>query len=66
MTVNGQPLYYFAGDKAAGDTNGQGVAGKWYVVGARQDEVEVISAPSRRAWRSPNLTGTIRPVAGSR
>jgi predicted lipoprotein with Yx(FWY)xxD motif len=34
VTVNGQPLYYFAGDKAAGDTNGQGVAGKWYVVGA--------------------------------
>jgi len=30
----GMPLYYFAGDKAAGDVNGQGLAGKWYVVGA--------------------------------
>lgn len=28
------PLYYFASDTAAGDTNGQGVGGKWYVVDA--------------------------------
>lgn len=34
VTFNGMPLYYFAGDTAAGDVNGQGLAEKWYVVGA--------------------------------
>ena len=28
------PLYYFAGDKAAGDVSGQGLSGKWYVLKA--------------------------------
>jgi predicted lipoprotein with Yx(FWY)xxD motif len=34
VTFHGHPLYYFSGDKAAGDTNGQGLSGKWYVLGA--------------------------------
>jgi predicted lipoprotein with Yx(FWY)xxD motif len=34
VTFYGQPLYYFAGDTAAGQTNGQGLGGKWYVVDA--------------------------------
>ena len=31
VTYNGAPVYYFAGDSAAGQTNGQGVAGLWKV-----------------------------------
>jgi predicted lipoprotein with Yx(FWY)xxD motif len=34
VTLDGWPLYYFAGDSAAGDTNGQGVSDIWWVVGA--------------------------------
>ena len=32
VTYNGHPLYYFKGDKAAGDTSGQGKQGTWFVV----------------------------------
>lgn len=31
VQYNGHFLYTFAGDKAAGDTKGQGLAGKWFV-----------------------------------
>lgn len=32
-TYGGWPLYYFVQDAAAGDVNGQGVGGNWWVVG---------------------------------
>jgi len=32
VTLNGWPLYYFVGDEAAGDVNGQGVNGVWWVL----------------------------------
>ncbi len=32
LTLDGWPLYLFAKDAAAGDTNGQGVGSVWYVV----------------------------------
>jgi predicted lipoprotein with Yx(FWY)xxD motif len=34
VTYNGWPLYHFASDAVAGDTNGQGVGTIWYVVDA--------------------------------
>src|SRR6476620_6289647 len=32
VTYNGAPLYYYATDKAAGDTTGQNVGKVWFVV----------------------------------
>lgn len=34
LALNGWPLYYFAKDKAPGDTMGQGVGSVWYVLDA--------------------------------
>ncbi|HEX2697820.1 MAG TPA: hypothetical protein VHM28_08930 [Anaerolineales bacterium] len=34
VTYNGHPLYHYKGDHAAGDENGQGSGGVWYVVSA--------------------------------
>jgi predicted lipoprotein with Yx(FWY)xxD motif len=40
------PLYYFSGDTAAGDTNGQGLNGKWFVVGADGELIGENAEPS--------------------
>ncbi len=37
LTLRGMPLYYFAGDSQAGDTNGQGLGNVWFVVQASED-----------------------------
>jgi predicted lipoprotein with Yx(FWY)xxD motif len=39
VTINKQPLYFFAGDKAAGDVNGQGVNEVWYLVKPSGEQV---------------------------
>lgn len=34
------PLYYFAGDEAPGDTNGQGIGDVWYVVSPEGEPIQ--------------------------
>lgn len=40
LVYNGHPLYRYAADTAAGETNGQGVGSVWYVVGADGNKVD--------------------------
>jgi predicted lipoprotein with Yx(FWY)xxD motif len=40
VTLDGHPLYYFAGDEAAGDTNGQGVGDVWFVVSPSGEAIQ--------------------------
>jgi predicted lipoprotein with Yx(FWY)xxD motif len=39
VTYNDLPLYYFSGDEAAGDTNGQGLMDVWYVMSPEGEPV---------------------------
>ncbi len=40
VTYNGWPLYHFASDTKPGDTNGEGVSGKWFLVSPSGDQVQ--------------------------
>ena len=40
VTYNGRPLYTYAPDEKAGDTNGQGVGGNWFVVGPDSEPIK--------------------------
>jgi len=40
LAYYGWPLYFYAEDQAPGDVTGQGVGGKWYVIGADGTPIE--------------------------
>ncbi len=54
LTYDGRPLYYFAGDKAAGSTAGQNIdhfGGEWYLVSPQGREIEASAAKkSGSSW----------------
>ncbi len=39
ITINGRPIYTFAGDSTKGATNGQGLGGVWYAISAKGVEL---------------------------
>jgi predicted lipoprotein with Yx(FWY)xxD motif len=56
VAYNHLPLYYYSKDKAAGDTNGQGFAGKWFV--APLSGVISPAAPTASPAAVPSSTAT--------
>ena len=55
VTHNGQPLYYYGGDQAAGDSKGDGVGGVW--------SIAAVGASSASQPASAGGSGTAQPSA---
>ena len=47
VTYDHQPLYYFAGDSAAGDTNGQEIGGVWFVAPVTSESGSASESPGK-------------------
>lgn len=73
VTYGGRPLYYFAGDNASGETNGNGVDARWHLarpslidefVASRSAADATIQSQDRRSWQPSSVTiapgGTVR------
>jgi predicted lipoprotein with Yx(FWY)xxD motif len=61
VSYGGHPLYYFSGDKAAGDTNGEGLLGQWFAVSGDGQPVQASApasaSPSASASASESASG---------
>jgi predicted lipoprotein with Yx(FWY)xxD motif len=66
VTYNGHPLYYYAGDQKAGDTNGEGLTqfgAEWYVLSPTGGQVE--GKPSGSASSSSGNDSSMNAGGGN-
>jgi predicted lipoprotein with Yx(FWY)xxD motif len=54
VAYNGHMLYTFAGDSAAGQTNGQGISGEWFVATPTLKPLTTQSTPTQPAQQPPS------------
>lgn len=68
LAYDGHPLYYFAGDKAPGDTNGEGLFALWWVADVTGSGLpapaEPSAAPSAAASAAAGTTYTVAVSSG--
>jgi len=64
VTYSGHPLYYFEADKAAGDTNGQGKFGTWWLVAPTGTQIGSAAAAATAATTSPSAAKTSKSSGG--
>jgi predicted lipoprotein with Yx(FWY)xxD motif len=64
VTYNHMPLYYFAKDKAAGDTSGQNVGSVWFVVSADGKMITTAPAPAA-ATNTPSAAAGATVMLGN-
>lgn len=62
VTYNDWPLYTFGGDMTAGETNGQGITGQWFVATTALTEVLPIPTPAPPPPPAPTTAPTARPT----
>ena len=53
VTHNGQPLYNYAADQAAGDATGQGTLGKWFIAPVDETTVGPAASSGAQATETP-------------
>jgi predicted lipoprotein with Yx(FWY)xxD motif len=53
LTFHGHPVYHYAPDTKAGDTNGQGIGGIWFVVDSSGNPVKSAASSTPTTMASP-------------